>query len=154
MEFENYFTVTNYYLTPYHDYIIENNINSVKIQSYQLQESLSVLPDCIQHIIISYSCLPDFNFPKNLESLHIIECVGYDLEIFNHLPTTLKNLSIHDENFNESLNYLPLGLKYLEVPWNYNMSLDYLPSSLEILVIPKNYPIPSNLPAYTKIKRN
>lgn len=134
------FSISGWNISPYLDYIIQNQISGIVITRYDFQESLSLLPDQITTVFLAYSSLPDFQFPRNLKVLHISRCAGYDLAIFKNLPSTLKELYIYDEEFNEPLYYLPLTLEILEVPWTYNAPLDYLPSSLQKIIISKKYP--------------
>lgn len=106
------------------------------------QTCLDELPDTLTHLEIktdsSLSRSLD-HLPAGLELLHLCHC---DVTSLDHLPQSLKDLSIETFDHSVPLDHLPLSLEKLSIPSNYPLSLDHLPPQLRRLSFFSSYLIP------------
>jgi len=79
------------------------------------------------------------NLPKKLKTFEFLDYLPEHTTYFSHLPTSLNAIKFSTSLINDSLDFLPFGLKYLCLNGMYSGELYNLQELLEILDIRSKY---------------
>ncbi len=121
-------------------------LKQLSLFSDRFNQPLDNLPNSIITMILH---LENFTFtldklPEGLINLHV-SLGNKNIQYLNNLPTTLEKLVVNYKEKNHGmLEYLPCGLKFLEITGEFNELLLNLPDSINYLDLPYCY----NKPIY------
>jgi hypothetical protein len=92
---------------------LPNSLKKLSIQSNDFNQSVDSLPEFLEELILGKNYNQPINsLPPNLKKLIILSEKKYTI---NKLPENLLYLNINVTEIDDIINFLPIGLKYLEI---------------------------------------
>lgn len=104
------FSETTYFNSPINN--LPNGLKKLVIQSIEFSQSVDMLPESLEELTLNHTYSQSINsLPKNLKKLSILSTKL----IINKLPENLKYLQIDICGYEKNIDFLPEGLKILNI---------------------------------------